>query len=391
MQVSGMFLRWKANIPLLEQKRSSLGTIAFQTMESSAPSTTTGTDNLSKETSPKPWVFPQEYRSEEVEGKQRSRKEGRTRKDIRPIFRILVGVFTSHRTPSMAKILVAFDTVDEGFELIDQTHQVIRPPRGRDFTHEELHQLLPEADVLCTSFDYPTRAELLQHGSKLRLIANFGVGFNNIDINYARDHGIAVTNTPQAVILPTAELTLALMLDCARRVSELDRLIRRTPGKRPTIGRMGYLGVHLAGKTLGVIGYGRIASAVAERARAFGMKILYNKRTPLTSVEEALQGITYASLDTLKPSAIFINTARGAVVDEEALVGALQQGRIMAAGLDVFEQQDHPHPTLCTLDNVCMTPHTGTQTADARQAMNREMLENIVHFLAGSTDLSRVV
>ena len=320
----------------------------------------------------------------------------------------------------MAKILVTFDTVDEGFELIDQAHQVIRPPRGRDFSTEELYELLPEADVLCTSFDYPTRATLLQHAHKLRLIANFGVGYNNIDIDYARAHGIAVTNTPQAVILPTAELTLALMLDCARRVSELDRLIRRTPGQRPTIGRMGYLGVHLAGKTLGLIGYGRIASAVAERARAFGMKILYNKRMPLPQEEEARQGITYASLDTLlassdfisihtpyspethhfigerelakmKPTAIFINTARGAVVDEEALVQALQQGMIMAAGLDVFEQQDNPHPSLCTLDNVCMTPHTGTQTADARQAMNQEMIENVVHFLAGSTDLSRVV
>ena len=181
----------------------------------------------------------------------------------------------------MAKILVTFDTVDEGFELIDQAHQVIRPPRGRDFSTEELYELLPEADVLCTSFDYPTRATLLQHAHKLRLIANFGVGYNNIDIDYARAHGIAVTNTPQAVILPTAELTLALMLDCARRVSELDRLIRRTPGQRPTIGRMGYLGVHLAGKTLGLIGYGRIASAVAVRARAFGMKILYYKRMPL--------------------------------------------------------------------------------------------------------------
>ena len=163
----------------------------------------------------------------------------------------------------MAKILVTFDTVDEGFELIDQVHQVIRPPRGCDFTHEELYKLLPEVDVLCTSFDYPTRATLLQHAHKLRLIANFGVGFNNIDIDYARAHGIVVTNTPQAVILPTAELTLALMLDCARRVSELDRLIRRTPGQRPTIGRMGYLGLHLAGKTLGLIGYGRIASALA--------------------------------------------------------------------------------------------------------------------------------
>ena len=319
----------------------------------------------------------------------------------------------------MAKILVTFDTVDEGFELIDQAHQVIRPPRGRDFSTEELYELLPEADVLCTSFDYPTRATLLQYAHKLRLIANFGVGYNNIDIDYARAHGIAVTNTPQAVILPTAELTLALMLDCARRVSELDRLIRRTPGQRPTIGRMGYLGVHLAGKTLGLIGYGRIASAVAERARAFGMKILYNKRMPLPQEEEARQEITYASLDTLlsasdfisihtpysmethhfigerelakmKPSTIFINTARGAVVDEEALVQALQQGTIMAAGLDVFEQQDNPHPSLCTLDNVCMTPHTGTQTADARRDMNAEMLENVMRFLAGRTDLNRV-
>ena len=153
----------------------------------------------------------------------------------------------------MAKILVAFDTIDEGFEKIGAEHEVIRPPHGRDFTHEELCQLLPEADVLCTSFDYPARAELLQHGAKLRLIANFGVGFNNIDIDYACTHGIVVTNTPQAVIIPTTELTLALMLDCARRVSELDRLIRQTPGKRPTIGRMGYLGVHLAGKTLGPV------------------------------------------------------------------------------------------------------------------------------------------
>ena len=336
------------------------------------------------------------------------------------LFRTLVGVFTSlHRTKIMAKILVAFDTVDEGFEKIGAEHEVIRPPHGRDFTLEELCQLLPEADVLCTSFDYPARAELLQYGSKLCLIANFGVGFNNIDIDYARAHGIVVTNTPQAVIIPTTELTLALMLDCARRVSELDRLIRQTPGKRPTIGRMGYLGVHLAGKTLGLIGYGRIASAVAERARAFGMKILYYKRTPLSADEEDRQGITYAPLDELlfdsdfvsihtpystethhfigerelalmKPTAIFINTARGAVVDEEALVKALQTGYIAAAGLDVFENQDNPHPTLCTLDNVCMTPHTGTQTADARRDMNAEMLENVVRFLAGRTDLDRV-
>ena len=132
----------------------------------------------------------------------------------------------------MAKILVTFDTVDEGFEKIGAEHEVIRPPHGRDFTHEELCQLLSEADILCTSFDYPARAELLQHGAKLRLIANFGVGFNNIDIDYARTHGIVVTNTPQAVIIPTTELTLALMLDCARRVSASS--VRHLASARPS-------------------------------------------------------------------------------------------------------------------------------------------------------------
>lgn len=320
----------------------------------------------------------------------------------------------------MAKILVAFDTRDEGFEKLGSEHEIIRPPKGRDFTLEELQGLLPEAEVLCTVFDRPTRAELLEHGTRLRLIANFGVGFNNIDIDYARAQGITVTNTPQAVIIPTAELTLALMLDCARRVSELDRLVRRHPGESTAIGRSGYLGVHLSGKTLGLIGYGRIATAVASRARAFGMKILYYKRTPLSLEEEQRQGISYASLEELlrlsdfisihtpyspethhfigaqqfalmKPSAIFINTARGSVVDEDALISALQSHTIAYAGLDVFEDKDIPRLPLCQLENVCMTPHTGTQTADARRAMNEEMLENVARFLAGRTDLDRVV
>jgi len=266
----------------------------------------------------------------------------------------------------------------------------------------------------------PTEPELREHVSRLRLIANFGVGFNNIDIDYARSHGITVTNTPQAVIIPTAELTLALMLDCARRVSELDRLVRRHPGESSAIGRSGYLGVHLSGKVLGLIGYGRIATTVASRARAFGMKVLYYKRTPLSPEEETRQGISYAPLEELlrlsdfisihtpyspethhfigaqqfalmKPSAIFINTARGSVVDEDALISALQSHTIAYAGLDVFEDKDIPRLPLCQLENVCMTPHTGTQTADARRAMNEEMLENVARFLAGRSDLDRVV
>ena len=112
----------------------------------------------------------------------------------------------------MATILVAFDTLEEGFERLSQAHTLIRPPHGRDFTPEELRELIPEADVLCSVFDIPIPAELIALGKRLRLIANYAVGYNNIDIEYARTHGITVTNTPHSVIVPTAELALALLL-----------------------------------------------------------------------------------------------------------------------------------------------------------------------------------
>lgn len=320
----------------------------------------------------------------------------------------------------MATILVAFDTQDEGFELIPTEHTVVRPPRGRDFTHEELARLLPEAEVLCASFDYAIPRELLALGTKLGLVANFGVGYNNIDVSYARERQIAVTNTPESVIVPTAELAFGLMLDGVRRISELDRLVRSMPGVRPAIGRTGYLAGLLEGKTLGLLGYGNIAAALGERARAFGMRLLYHKRTRYTEAEEQARGITYATLEELlrtsdvvsvhtpyseathhlidarafelmRPTAFLVNTSRGAVVDEGALVETLQAGRIAGAGLDVFEAGDVPHPVLCQLPQVVMTPHTGTQTAETRRAMNYEMLTNVACFLRGEDLPNRVV
>lgn len=320
----------------------------------------------------------------------------------------------------MATILVAFDTMDEGFDLLPQGHVIIRPPRGRDFSSEELAQHLPEADILCASFDYPVPADLLALGKKLRLVANFGVGYNNIDIAYAQAHQIAVTNTPEAVIVPTAELAFGLMLDGVRRVSELDRLVRNRPGEKPAIGRFGYLAGLLQGKTLGLLGYGNIAEALGERARAFGMHLRYYKRSRYSPAEELRRGIEYASfeellstsdilsvhtpysaathhlidraaLEQMKPTAFLINTARGAVVDEAALVEALEEGRLAGAGLDVFEASDVPDPRLCSLPNVVMTPHTGTQTAETRRAMNREMLTNVACFLRGEALPNRVV
>lgn len=320
----------------------------------------------------------------------------------------------------MATILVAFDTQDEGFELIPAEHTIIRPPRGRDFSPEELKALLPQADVLCTSFDYATPADLLACGERLGLLANFGVGYNNIDVAFAHEHAIAVTNTPQSVIVPTAELAFGLMLDGIRRISELDRLLRSMPGEKPAIGRNGYLGGLLQGKTLGLLGYGNIAAALGERARAFGMQLLYHKRHRYSEQEEQQRGITYASFEELlacsdvlsvhtpyssethhlinadalskmRPTAFLVNTSRGAVVDEAALIKALEAGRLAGAGLDVYEAKDVPSPQLTRLPQVVLTPHTGTQTAETRRAMNYEMLTNVAAYLRGDALPNRVV
>ncbi|KGN73729.1 dihydrofolate reductase [Porphyromonas macacae] len=319
----------------------------------------------------------------------------------------------------MAKILIAFDTVREGWDELMREHEVTFPPEGRDFTQDELKEMLPGYDVLCSVFDIPVRADLLEKGAKLKLVSNYAVGYNNIDLDYCKQHHIAVTNTPYSVIEPTAELVMALMLSVTRRVAELDRLIR-TEGPKVTLSRIERLGVDLFGKTVGIVGYGNIGAAVARRCKAFGMKVLYNKRTRLSEREEINAGITYASLEELlqqsdivsvhtpyskethhlinartlrmmKEKAILINSSRGAVVDEQALVQALKSEYIAAAGLDVFENADVPVADLLKLDNVVMTPHVGTQTYDARVRMVYELVDNVLGFLQDDRKISRVV
>lgn len=319
----------------------------------------------------------------------------------------------------MATILIAFDTVDEGFERLSAEHTLIRPPKGRDFTQEELGELIVDADVLCAVFDIPVRAELLAKATRLRLVSNYAVGYNNIDLDYCRAQGIAVTNTPKAVVAPTAELAMALLLGCSRRTRELDKELRDHAG-RVSLGRLGMLGCDLYGKTLGIVGYGNIGAAVAERCRAFGMRVLYYKRHRLAPELESARGLEYAELDELlrradvvslhtpytkeshhqigarelslmRPGAILINTARGSIVDEDALIEALRGGQIAMAGLDVFEDADVPRAALLGMDNVLMTPHVGTQTYDARVSMVHELADNVLGFLAGRTDISRVL
>lgn len=319
----------------------------------------------------------------------------------------------------MAKILIAFNTLKEGFEELKEKHQVTFAPEGRDFTADELMDMVADYDVLCSVFDIPITKDLIAKGNNLKLISNYAVGYNNIDIDFAREKGIVVTNTPKSVVEPTAELAMALMMSCSRKTVELDRLMRQERDNLK-ITRLDRLGCDLYGKTIGIVGYGNIGEAVARRCRAFGMKVLYNKRNRLDETTEKERGLTYASLEEIlkqcdvisvhtpysssshhlfgekefgmmKSGAIFINTSRGAVVDEAALVKALQSGTIGAAGLDVFENKDIPTSQLYELENVCMTPHVGTQTYDARLSMIYELVDNVLGFLQDDRPISRVV
>jgi len=269
-----------------------------------------------------------------------------------------------------------------------------------------------DAEVLVSTFDYKVSREMIEGMPNLRLIANFGAGYNNIDLEACRERGIRVTNTPQPVIEPTAELAFALMIDVARRVSEFDRKVRgyglQVTGE-PLFGVMRNLSHSLYGKTLGILGMGRIGQALARRAKASGMRIIYNNRHQLSADIEALYDAQYVDFQTLlqdsdylslnlpytpevhhiigkpelgmmKRSAYLINTARGAHVDEAALVEALQNGIIAGAALDVYEFEPKISAELLKLDNVVLSPHTGTGTWEGRIAMCENVSDNIIAF-----------
>ena len=294
------------------------------------------------------------------------------------------------------------------------------------FTRLEGHTLyapLAEAEVLVSTFDKPVTREMIGSAPHLKLITNFGVGFNNIDLEACRERGIRVTNTPQPVIEPTAELAFALMHDVARRTAEFDRKLRE--GKAEPFGVMNNLSHSLYGKTLGIIGMGRIGQALARRALASGMTIIYHNRRPIpesrlatgiwhpeaityVSKEELLQTADFVSLNLpytpevkhligekelqiMKPTAYLINTARGAHVNEEALVQALKQGEIAGAAMDVYEHEPEIHPELLQLDNVVLSPHTGTGTWEGRIAMCENVCDNILAWKKGDTDSMDIV
>ena len=272
-----------------------------------------------------------------------------------------------------------------------------------------LYAPFEEADILVSTFDYKVSGEMIAAMPNLKLIANFGAGYNNIDLEACKVRGIRVTNTPQPVIEPTAELAFALMIDIARRVSEFDRKVR---AGQAVFGVMNNLSHSLYGKTLGILGMGRIGQALARRAKASGMTILYHNRHKLSDEIEQKYDARYVDFQTLlqdsdylslnlpytpdvhhiigkpelgmmKRSAYLINTARGAHVDEAALVEALKSGIIAGAALDVYEHEPAVSPELLTLPDVVLSPHTGTGTWEGRIAMCENVCDNIISFIDG--------
>lgn len=317
----------------------------------------------------------------------------------------------------MKKVLITYRLKPEGLKELEGKYEITQPEEKSIFSKEEVIEMIPEFEVLIPNFSFYTNKDIIDNGTKLELISNYGVGYNNIDVDYATKKGVVVTNIPDSTREPTAELAFALLLGAARRIGYYDRKLRTPEGV--SWGVYGDSGLPVYGKTLGIIGMGRIGQSLARRAVASGMNIIYHNRTRLTESIEKEYGAMYVSRDELlksadfislnapsthetrrmigenelnmmKPTAIFINTARGDMVDEKALANALRDKKIWAAGLDVFENEPHILPELLELDNVLLAPHAGTKTLEDRIKMSIEMCRNIVGFYENTYPISRV-
>lgn len=279
-------------------------------------------------------------------------------------------------------------------------------PDDHAFSRDELAEAMADCDVLVPTVSDRIDADLLKGApDRLKMIANFGAGVDHIDLAAAQARRITVTNTPGVFTEDTADMTLALILSVPRRLNEGEKLVRSGAwnGWRPS----GMLGHRVGGKTLGIIGFGRIGEAVARRAHAFGLNILYNKRRRLPPMLEEELGVTYepdldrlvarsdivslhaplteetrglidaGRLSAMKPNAYLINTSRGELVDENALIEALETGRIGGAGLDVYTHEPAVDGRLLALDNVVLLPHLGSATFEGREASGERVIANI--------------
>lgn len=296
-------------------------------------------------------------------------------------------------------------------------HEVSVYPDDAPIPEAELKEGVRDADGIITLLTDKIDCGVIDVMTRCRIIANYAVGYNNIDVAYAASKGIIVTNTPGILTQATAELAIALLFACARKITEGDQLMRRGnfTGWKPML----MLGKELAGSTLGIIGMGRIGRRVAEMALGLGMRVVFYNRTPLPEVltgrdvkqvsleevmsvsdaisvhipltEETRTLIDRQKLQLMKPDALFINTARGEVVDEEALTEMLKERRIFAAGFDVYDGEPAVNPELLKLDNAVLLPHVGSGTFRTRSEMAKLAAENVVAVLNGSDAITPVI
>jgi glyoxylate reductase len=281
-------------------------------------------------------------------------------------------------------------------EILSGLCELVEHPSEQGRSEEEMITILSEADAAITLLSDPLTRNVLAANRDLRMIANYAVGYNNVDVDAARELGVTITNTPGVLTESTADLTMGLILAVMRRIVEGDREVRTTG--QCIWEPLHLLGTSLTGKRLGIIGMGRIGSAVAQRARAFGMTVTGTRRgepiyellatsdvvsihAPLTSETQHL--MNPETLWAMKRGAFLINTARGALVDELALCAALDEGQIGGAGLDVYEDEPNVNPRLLAMPNVVLAPHIGSATEETRSAMARIAATDVAMFLRG--------
>jgi glyoxylate reductase len=317
-----------------------------------------------------------------------------------------------------ARILLTRSLPEAIQKKIARRFNLISNKQNRPLSRNELIRKVKGCNGLVSMLSDTIDAKVMDASPRLKIIANYAVGYNNIDLAAARLRGIVVTHTPGVLTETTADLTFALLLAVSRRIVEADRHVRsrRWTGWAPTL----FLGADIFGKTIGIIGLGRIGKAVARRAGGFSMRVLYNNRKRLNPLEENELKATHVDLDTLlresdflslhlpltpesrhliskrsiskmKQSAFLINTARGQLVDEAALLQALKSGRLAGAGLDVFEEEPKLNPAFFKLPNVVLLPHIGSGTAETRTRMGEMVLQDLLSVLSGNRPIHPIL
>lgn len=315
------------------------------------------------------------------------------------------------------KIFITYDIPETGIQLLLKKGYDVEVYSGKKLiSKSELIKKVKNVDAVITLLTDKIDKEVIDKMQRCKVIANYAVGYNNIDIEYAKRKGIIVTNTPNVLTDSTADLTMLLVLACMRRFNEGEKLMRdnKFEGWRPKL----LLGYELKNKIFGIVGMGRIGFAVAKRAYAFGCKIIYYSNNRNVEAEQLLKArrvslqtlvrnsdiislhvpltpstknlLSKKLLSQMKNTSVLINTARGEVIDEKFLISLLKKKKIFAAGFDVYENEPKVNPELLKLDNVVLLPHLGSATHEARNAMSELAAKNVIAVLSGRKPLTPV-